>query len=125
LKQIEGFNVVHEVVRIPTTYVNEQFMIQHQIDLVVAGDDYSTEPKKSQFYGDPVRLGKFVNFPRTPGISTTDIIARAVFHSLDRIKEDLKCRLNTPEEKETDPQDFQIVEAFEGLLNRYLKRPTP
>ena len=48
---------------------------EHDIDLVIHGDDFSEEKKLSQ-YAVPIKLGIFRTVPYTPGISTTEILSR-------------------------------------------------
>ena len=55
--------------------VGSDWIAQHQIDLVVHGDDLS-EQQLDFFYRVPIEMGIFRTIPYTQGISITEIILR-------------------------------------------------
>ncbi|WP_170970187.1 adenylyltransferase/cytidyltransferase family protein [Nocardioides jishulii] len=72
---IEACRHVDEVVPDAPFEVDAQFLAEHEIDLVVHGDDLTPEAAE-QVYGAAVAAGKLECVPRTPGISTTEVIQR-------------------------------------------------
>jgi cytidyltransferase-like protein len=68
---------VDEVIPDAPLLLTEEYLQQHQIDLVVHGDDIS-DATCQKWYGVPMRLGKFQLFPYTSGISTTQLIQRVL-----------------------------------------------
>jgi cytidyltransferase-like protein len=68
---------VDEVILNAPLHIDEAYIREHQIDLVIHGDDISQE-KCQQWYGVPMRMGIFKLVPYTEGISTTYIIHRIV-----------------------------------------------
>ena len=62
------------VTHVPLSLTTD-YLTRHAIDIVVHGDGISTEEVR-QKYGVAVDLGKYLHVPRTPGISTTAILAR-------------------------------------------------
>jgi len=55
--------------------VTLEWLRQHKIDLVVHGDDFNEELKEL-CYKAPIEMGIFRTVSYTPGISTSEIIAR-------------------------------------------------
>ena len=55
--------------------IDSDWIAQHRIDLVVHGDDYSTQELNFS-HGVPIEMGIFRSIPYTHGISTTEIILR-------------------------------------------------
>lgn len=51
-----------------------RLMNDHGVQLVVHGDDDTTLPDGTDAYAGPKNAGIFWAFPRTPGISTTDLV---------------------------------------------------
>ncbi len=72
---VEGCRYVDEVVANAPLTIDRAWIEQHKIDLVLHGDDYSSEMEKL-FYKTPIAMGIYRSVGYTPGISTTDIIAR-------------------------------------------------
>lgn len=68
---------VDEVVPDAPFRVTQDFLDEHGITTVVHGDDLSREGAAS-IYGPAVAAGRFVHVPRTPGISTTELIRRVL-----------------------------------------------
>ena len=55
--------------------VTQEYLNEHNIDLVVHGDQ--TPPAERQaMYTAPIANGMYMEVPRTPGISTTELINR-------------------------------------------------
>ena len=65
--------VDHVVSAGPCDGISEAFLEEHNIDMVVHGNDYSDE-NIQKYYGVPSRLNKFKTIAYTPSISTTEII---------------------------------------------------
>ena len=74
---VEACRYVDEVIPNAPLRMDEAYLREHQIDLVIHGDDLSWE-KCQDWYAAPIRLGIFKTIPYTQGISTTDIIQRVV-----------------------------------------------
>ena len=55
--------------------IDSDWIAQHHIDLVVHGDDYSSQELDFS-HGVPIEMGIFRTIPYTHGISTTEIILR-------------------------------------------------
>ena len=53
----------------------------HGIQMVVHGDDDTTMPDGTDGYAGPKNAGIFWAFPRTPGISTTDLVRALLTHT--------------------------------------------
>lgn len=56
--------------------INTSFIKQHQINMVVRGDDFSPE-KIREYYADAIEAAEFVTVPYTKGVSTSEIITNA------------------------------------------------
>ncbi|QVL58348.1 MAG: adenylyltransferase/cytidyltransferase family protein [Simkaniaceae bacterium] len=72
---IEACRFVDEVILNSPIGITQEWIQEHDIDLVIHGDDFSEEKKRSQ-YAVPIKMGIFKTVPYTPGISTTEIISR-------------------------------------------------
>jgi len=74
---IQSCKYVDQVVEDAPLIVNQQFMKDHQIDLVCHGfsNDQDFE-KQSQFFKVPIKLNKFRKVQYHHGISTTNIIQK-------------------------------------------------
>ena len=72
---ISACRYVDEVVPNAPDVVTTEFLAEHDISLVVHGDDISNDAVDS-LYGDVAAAGKLRLVPREPGISTTEIIRR-------------------------------------------------
>lgn len=66
---------VDEVILNPPLRTSREWLEEHQIDLVVHGDDFNLDLIHDQ-YGVPFEMGIFKLVPYTRGISSTDIIKR-------------------------------------------------
>ena len=72
---VEGCRYVDEVVSNAPLRVDRAWIERHNIDLVLHGDDFSSEMEEL-CYRVPIAMGIFRSVGYTPGISTTDLIAR-------------------------------------------------
>ncbi|MGC1878084.1 MAG: adenylyltransferase/cytidyltransferase family protein [Rhabdochlamydiaceae bacterium] len=81
--EVQACRYVDEVIAAPPMRVTKEWLKEHQIDLVVHGDDYD-EKTMTWWYGVPIQMGIFRTLPYTKGISTTNIIKRIT----DRYLED-------------------------------------
>lgn len=72
---IEACRYVDEVIVNSPIGINEEWMKEHNIDLVIHGDDFN-EKRIAEQYSVPHKMGKFKTVPYTEGISTTEIIER-------------------------------------------------
>ena len=72
---VESCRYVDEVLPNAPLSVSKEWITTHGIDLVVHGDDFNEE-LLDLCYKDPVEMGIVRTVTYTPGISTTDIIAR-------------------------------------------------
>ncbi len=75
VESVAGCRHVDEVLPDAPWVIDLAWIKQHQIDLVVHGDDYSQEQIDS-YYGVPLSMGIFRTVTYTPTISTTEIIRR-------------------------------------------------
>jgi cytidyltransferase-like protein len=66
---------VDEVVSNAPLTIDRAWIEQHDIDLILHGDDLPREMEK-HWYKTPIEMGIYRSVSYTPGISTTDIIAR-------------------------------------------------
>lgn len=73
---IVGCRYVHQVIPDAPLVIQQEFLREHRINLVVHGDDMWDSDDLRKFYAEPRRLGILRLVPYTPGISTTEIIAR-------------------------------------------------
>lgn len=72
---VEGCRYVDEVVSHAPLMIERAWIKQHNIDLILHGDDVSREMEE-RWYKIPIELGIYRSVGYTSGISTTDIIAR-------------------------------------------------
>lgn len=75
MASVAGCRYVDEVLPNAPLRVDRTWIAQHDIDLVVHGDDFSAE-QLADFYQVPIELGIFCTVPYTPSISTSEIIRR-------------------------------------------------
>ena len=66
---------VDEVISDAPLTIDRAWIEQHEIDLILHGDDVSRETEES-WYRTPIEMGIYRSVAYTPGISTTEIIAR-------------------------------------------------
>jgi len=72
---VEGCRHVDEVVSNAPLIIERAWIKQHNIDLILHGDDVSREMEE-RWYKIPIEMGIYRSVGYTPGISTTDLIAR-------------------------------------------------
>ncbi len=72
---VQRCRYVDEVVSNAPLTINRAWIEQHDIDLIVHGDDLSSEMEKL-WYKTPIEMGIYRSVSYTRGISTTEIIAR-------------------------------------------------
>jgi len=72
---VDGCRYVDEVVPDAPWIMDAAWIEKHKIDVVVHGDDYSSE-QIEHIYKVPISMGIFHTVPYTPTISTTEIIRR-------------------------------------------------
>ncbi len=74
---VEACRYVDDVIADAPFQVDEEFLGEHDIDIVVHGDDL-TPQGAAAVYGAAAAAGKLKYVPRTSGISTTDLIQRVL-----------------------------------------------
>lgn len=72
---IQACRYVDEIIEGPPSVVSQEFMNNHQIDLIVHGDD-NNMAQLMHFYAPAIDQGKYKSLPYSHGISTTEIIKR-------------------------------------------------
>ena len=72
---VEGCRYVDNVVSNAPLTIDLAWIEQHDIDLIMHGDDVSSEMEEL-WYKIPIELGIYRSVGYTPGISTSEIIAR-------------------------------------------------
>lgn len=72
---VEGCRYVDEVVPNAPITIDRDWIDKHNIDLVMHGDDFSSD-LEALCYKTPIEMGIYRTVGYTPGISTTEIIAR-------------------------------------------------
>ena len=73
---VRACKYVDEVIEDAPLIITQDFMVLHNIDLVIHGDD-----RGDHFgiqHGDPLKVGKMKYLPYTKGISTSIIIERII-----------------------------------------------
>lgn len=75
IQSVAGCRYVDEVVPNAPLSMDREWIKRHNIDLVLHGDDFSKELEEL-CYKTPIELGIYRTVGYTPGISTTEIIAR-------------------------------------------------
>jgi cytidyltransferase-like protein len=74
---IAACRFVDEVIVNPPLRLTEEWIQEHQIDIVAHGDDFNADTLRDQ-YGTALDLGIMRVTKHTDGVSTTDIIGRIV-----------------------------------------------
>lgn len=74
-EMVQSCRYVDKVIDDSPLCLTDEFLDQHQINLVVHGDDYS-DNMASYCYQAAIDRGIFKTVPYTPGVSTSDIIKR-------------------------------------------------
>ena len=75
IKVVAGCKYVDEIICDAPLIITKDFIIKHQIDFVVHGDDFKQEHLMT-FFADPIAMNIMRITPYTQGISTTAIIER-------------------------------------------------
>lgn len=75
VKAVEACKYVDEVIPDCPLGVTEEWIKEHDIDIVVHGDDFKEDMLNEQ-YSDAIKMGIFRTVPYTKGISTTNLIKR-------------------------------------------------
>ena len=75
VEMVAACRYVDEVIIAPPLRLTPEWILEHQIDYVVHGDDFNPDLLKDQ-YGASLDLGIFRSVPYTRGISTTQILQR-------------------------------------------------
>ena len=75
IASVAGCRYVDEVVPYAPLTITREWIEQHDINLVVHGDDFTEEVSK-RFYKTPIEMGIFRTIAYTPGISTSEILRR-------------------------------------------------
>lgn len=74
-QSVSGCKYVDEVIPNCPLCITKEFIEEHDIDLVIHGDDMCQE-QLSYFYSVPIQMGIFKTVPYTTTVSTTDILDR-------------------------------------------------
>ena len=72
---VEACRYVDRIMLATPLHLSADFLDRHEIDIVVHGDEIS-DADRSAYYSVAIGRGIYREIPSTPGISTTDIIAR-------------------------------------------------
>ena len=72
---VEGCRYVDEVVSNAPLTIDRAWIEQHDIDLILHGDDFSSDMEEL-CYKTPIEMGIYRSVDYTHGISTSEIIAR-------------------------------------------------
>ncbi len=75
INAVESCKYVGEVIGNVPLILTEEFIKEHNINVVVHGDDY-TQEQIEEMYGVPYKMGIYQPVPYTQGISTSDLIRR-------------------------------------------------
>lgn len=75
IASVEGCRYVDKVVPNAPLTIDREWIERHEIDLVMHGDDFSSELEKL-CYKVPIEMGIYRTVGYTPGISTSEIKAR-------------------------------------------------
>jgi cytidyltransferase-like protein len=73
--EVAACRYVDEVLLDAPLVVTNEFIKEHQIDIIVHGSDYTPEQVRT-YYGAALDLGIYRTVPYTKGISTSEIIKR-------------------------------------------------
>ena len=74
---IQACRYADKVISQTLLLITEEFMNEHNIDLVVHAHDEG-DTRYDEMYAVPIKLGKFKRLEYTKGISTTEIIQRII-----------------------------------------------
>jgi cytidyltransferase-like protein len=74
-KMIESIKCVDQIIKAPPCPITKQFILEHNIDIVVHANDMSQETLNN-WYKAPIEMGRFQTVDYTKEISTSEIINR-------------------------------------------------
>lgn len=74
---IQACRYADKVISQTLLLITEEFMNEHNIDLVVHAHDEG-DTRYDEMYAVPIKLGKFKRLEYTKGISTTEIMQRII-----------------------------------------------
>jgi cytidyltransferase-like protein len=83
VRSVEGCKYVTKVLPNCPLAVTKEWILEHNIDFVVHGDDFNEETIRT-YYGVPIDMGIFRTVPYTGGVSTSDLIKRIAAHATAR-----------------------------------------
>ena len=75
IASVEGCRYVDEVVPNAPLEITREWIENHNIDLIMHGDDVSSETRNT-WYSVPIEMGIYQSVGYTEGISTTELISR-------------------------------------------------
>ena len=75
IASVEGCRYVDEVVSNAPLEITREWIEQHNIDVILHGDDVSPETRNT-WYAVPIKMGIYKSVGYTEGISTTELISR-------------------------------------------------
>ena len=75
MASVAACKYVNEVIPNAPWVTDRSWIEEHDIDLVVHGDDYSDEQRR-RYYQAPIEMGIFRTVAYTKGVSTTELIRR-------------------------------------------------
>ncbi len=84
VNQVKSFKGVDQVIPDTSITFDEKYIDEHQLDLVMHGDDFCQD-KAQKYYGGAIARGKFKMYPYEDGISTTHLINRATRSKLEAL----------------------------------------
>ena len=89
--EVEACKSVTKVIpNAPCFGISKEFLDKHQIHVVAMGQEYVDkwpDPKDDKYYGVPRAMGIARVLPRTPGLSTSELIKRVKAATLDKKSE--------------------------------------
>ena len=119
---ISALRVVDKVICPCPLVVTEDFMNEHEIDLVVHGFASEADAaRQKEFFQIPMTLGKFQQIPYTAGVSTTERIAMLPNDSKKWFGSCISEATNKSPSIPFDPFPLDLRIAMEPNLNKALK----
>ncbi|OMJ25616.1 Ethanolamine-phosphate cytidylyltransferase [Smittium culicis] len=85
-KAVEGCKWVDQVVKNAPYVTDLKFLEKYNIDFVVHGDDITTAADGTDCYQIVKDAGKYKEFKRTEGVSTTEIVGRMLLFTKDHLQ---------------------------------------
>jgi len=87
IASVSGCRYVDEVVPNAPLEITREWIEEHQIDVIIHGDDVAPETR-DRWYGVPIEMGIYKSVGYTEGISTTELILRIKANLEKRYKND-------------------------------------